>query len=78
MFQLLAFNVGSHMELDRGKSLPECATCGKEYDKLEKCQYCGKLFCEMDYPKHMAWERRHAGLAEEEGRFWRKRRESPS
>jgi len=35
------------------------------------------MFCEEDYPKHMAWERRHVGLAEEEGKFWRKRREAP-
>jgi predicted amidophosphoribosyltransferase len=61
-----------------GLRLPKCATCGKELPKLEKCQYCGNEFCEEDYPKHMAWERRHAGLAEEEGKFWRERREAPS
>jgi hypothetical protein len=58
--------------------LPKCATCEKEFGKLEKCEYCGKMFCRDDYPNHMAWERRHQGLAEEEGKFWRKRRESPS
>ena len=60
-----------------GLMLPKCATCGKELPKLEKCQYCGQEFCEEDYPKHMAWERRHAGIAEEEGKFWRKRRDAP-
>jgi len=28
-------------------------------------------------PETHGVERRHAGLAEEEGRFWRKRREAP-
>jgi hypothetical protein len=58
--------------------LPKCATCEREFDKLEKCEYCGKMFCKDDYPNHMAWERRHQGLAEEEGKFWRKRLEAPS
>ena len=58
--------------------MAKCATCSQEFEKLEKCEYCEKLFCEEDYQQHMAWERRHAGLAEEEGAFWRKRRESPS
>ena len=66
------------MPLVGRERLPKCATCGKEFDKLEKCEYCGDLFCENDYTDHMAWERRHSGLAEEEGKFWRKRREAPS
>ena len=57
--------------------LPKCATCGREFPKLEKCQYCNNLYCDEDYPTHMAWERRHAGIAEDEGRLWRKRRDSP-
>jgi hypothetical protein len=57
--------------------LPKCATCGREFLKLEKCQFCGNLYCEEDYPTHMAWERRHAGIAEDEGKLWRKRRDSP-
>jgi len=39
----------------------------KERAGLEKCQYCVRAFREEDYPKHMAWKRRHAELAEEEG-----------
>jgi hypothetical protein len=57
--------------------LPNCATCGRAFEKLEECEYCGKLFCKEDYVQHLAWERRHAGLAEDEGALWRKRRESP-
>jgi hypothetical protein len=48
-----------------------------EFPKLEKCQYCSNLYCEEDYPTHMAWERRHEGIAKEEGKFWRKRRDAP-
>ncbi|MGA8905955.1 MAG: hypothetical protein WB661_13215 [Candidatus Bathyarchaeia archaeon] len=57
--------------------LPKCAMCGKEFpmEKLKKCPYCGQLFCEDDYPKHMAWEHRHEGLAEDEAKLWRERRE---
>jgi len=58
--------------------LDKCSTCGVEKDKLEKCEYCGKRFCGGDYPKHMAWERRHDGLAGDVGRFWRKKRDSVS
>jgi hypothetical protein len=57
--------------------MPNCDTCDKEFEKLETCQYCKKSFCKEDYPTHMTWERRHKGLAEDEGRLWRKRRESP-
>jgi hypothetical protein len=57
--------------------LPTCSTCGLEFPKLEKCEYCGKLFCHDDYPAHMAFERRHQGMAEDEGKLWRKRRDSP-
>jgi len=51
--------------------------CGKEFpiEKLKKCPYCNQLFCEDDYPKHMAWEHRHEGLAEDEAKLWRERRE---
>ncbi|MGA3407153.1 MAG: hypothetical protein ABSD49_15600 [Candidatus Bathyarchaeia archaeon] len=58
--------------------MPKCATCGKELERLEQCQYCKNFYCKEDYDLHMAWERRHAGLAEDEGTLWRKRRESPS
>jgi hypothetical protein len=51
--------------------------CGGEFTKLEKCEYCGKFFCREDYPKHMEFERRHAGMAEEQGKLWRKRRDAP-
>jgi len=58
--------------------MPKCEKCGKEFENLEKCQFCAKLFCKDDYPQHMAWERRHAGLAGEEGDFWRQKRENRS
>jgi len=58
--------------------MPKCEKCGKEFENLEKCQFCAKLYCKDDYPQHMAWERRHAGLAEEEGDFWRQKRENRS
>jgi hypothetical protein len=58
--------------------MAKCDVCRKDVSKPEKCQFCGKLFCGEDYLQHMSWERRHAGLAEEEGTFWRKKRESPS
>jgi len=57
--------------------LPKCSTCGEEFEKLEKCEYCGKLFCSDDYVPHMAFERRHEGIAEDEGKLWRRRRDSP-
>ena len=74
---LLTFNVGILNASLWWLMLPKCATCGLEFPKLETCQYCGNAYCEDDYPKHMALERRHAGLAEEEGRLWRKRRQAP-
>ena len=57
--------------------MPRCSTCDNEFEKLETCQYCKKSFCREDYPAHMARERRHAGLAEDEGKLWRRKRESP-
>ena len=57
--------------------MPKCATCGREFSSLDKCQFCSELFCKDDYAKHMAWERRHEGMAEDEGKLWRKRREAP-
>jgi hypothetical protein len=56
--------------------LPKCSTCDGEFAVLEKCEYCGRLFCHEDYPKHMAFELRHKGIAEEEGKLWRKRRDA--
>jgi len=58
-------------------TMPKCESCWKESSKLEKCQFCGKSFCEVDYPEHMARERRHEGLAKGEGEFWRQKREGP-
>ena len=45
--------------------------------EIEKCEYCAKLFCHEDYPAHMAFERRHQGLAEEQGKLWRRRTNAP-
>ncbi|MFI5448606.1 MAG: hypothetical protein ACHQ03_02415 [Candidatus Bathyarchaeia archaeon] len=58
--------------------MPKCDKCGQESSNLEKCQFCGKSFCEADYPEHMARERRHEDLAKAEGTFWRQKHESPS
>ena len=59
-------------------TMPKCEGCWNESNKLEKCQFCGKSFCEVDYPEHMARERRHEGLAKDEGEFWRQKRERSS
>ena len=53
--------------------MPECDKCGDASKELVKCIYCGKHFCDAHYADHMAWEHRHAGLASERGRFWRKK-----
>ena len=74
---LLTFNVGTTHYMFEWLMLPKCATCGREFSSLEKCQFCGKLFCKDDYLTHMGWERRHEGMAEDEGKLWRKRRDSP-
>ena len=74
---LLTFNLGTLHYLLGWLMSPKCATCGREFAKLEKCQFCGKLYCKEDYTLHMAWERRHEGMAEEEGKMWRKRRDAP-
>lgn len=55
-------------------SMKRCDSCGKEHARLSECQFCHKAFCPDDYTKHMAWERRHEGLAEESSRLWRKKR----
>jgi predicted amidophosphoribosyltransferase len=57
--------------------LPICSKCSREFEELEKCEFCGKLFCHEDYPTHMGFERRHEGIAGEEGKLWRKRRDTP-
>lgn len=54
--------------------MPECAKCGKEFPTLQTCQYCDKQFCDDDYIAHMAWERRHEGLAEEQTKLWKRKR----
>ena len=57
--------------------MTKCDTCGREYEHLRKCAYCGKHFCPVHYADHMSWEQRHAGLASERGRFWRKKTAQP-
>jgi len=59
-------------------TMPKCEKCGQESIKLEKCQFCAKSFCDADYPAHMARERRHEGLAKDEGEFWRQKHENRS
>jgi hypothetical protein len=58
-------------------SMMRCDKCGKEGAELKKCAYCEKAFCPEHYDEHMSWERRHTGLAEESGRFWRKKSDQP-
>jgi len=54
--------------------MKRCDACGKEHPRISECQFCHKEFCPDDYARHMAWERRHEGLAEESSKLWRRKR----
>jgi hypothetical protein len=54
--------------------MKKCDACGKEHPSICECQFCHKVFCPDDYARHMAWERRHEGLAEESSKLWRRKR----
>ncbi len=51
----------------------KCAECGKVTQKNQKCEYCGKTYCDDHYSQHMAWERRHENLAEDSSRLWKRK-----
>ncbi len=57
-------------------TMPRCETCQKDFPNLRKCEFCGKGFCEDDFLKHMAYERRHEYLAEDQSKLWKKKRQS--
>ena len=50
---------------ERGSEELVCSICGKKLSREEafKCPFCGKVFCERHYYEHLAWEKRHEGLA---------------
>jgi len=54
--------------------MTKCEECGKEPGL--RCEYCGKFYCEEHLATHLAYERRHANLAEDASRMWKRRKSS--